>query len=129
MLTPQAGTARKLTARPHQGGQIAGQIPGQLPAHLAALAGLGTQLTVARGQEIIAEGAPGEHCFRLVSGSVRLVKLMADGRRQVCESLVAGDFIGLEAREQNYSSAEAVTQTVLMRYPRRPCESLTATTP
>jgi CRP-like cAMP-binding protein len=84
---------------------------------------------VPRGQEIIAEGAAAESCFRVVSGSVRLVKLMADGRRQVCEFLVPGDFIGLEAREQNYFSAEAVTETVLVRYPRRQVETLIATTP
>jgi CRP-like cAMP-binding protein len=122
MLAPQAGTSRRFTARP--------AVPAaSLPAPLAALAGLGTQLTLPRGHEITAEGASAEYCFRLVSGSVRLVKLMADGRRQVCEFLVPGDFIGLEAREQNYFSAEAVSETVLMRYPRRQVESLIAATP
>ena len=122
MLTPQAGTARKITPR-------GGETMTPMPTPLAALAGLGAQVTVARGHEITAEGASAEYCFRVVSGSVRLVKLMADGRRQVCEFLVPGDFIGLEAREHNYFSAEAVTETVLVRYPRRQVEALIAATP
>lgn len=122
MLAPQAGTVHKITAR-------AVEPAAPLPSPLAALAALGTQITVARGHEITAEGASADYCFRVVSGSVRLVKLMADGRRQVCEFLVAGDFIGLEARDQNYFSAEAVSETVLVRYPRRQVETMIAATP
>jgi CRP-like cAMP-binding protein len=123
MSTAQAGTIRKFEA------PVADHARNGITSPLAPLAGLGTQVTVKRGQEIIAEGMTSESCYRIVSGSVRLVKLMADGRRQVCEFLVPGDFIGLENQQQNYFSAEAVAETVLVRYPLRQVEALIASTP
>jgi CRP-like cAMP-binding protein len=98
---------------------------GYVPARpLERLAGHGTRITVKRGQEIFAEGAKSENCFRLVEGSVRLVKLMVDGRRQVCEFLKSGDLLGFEADEEHYFSAEAVSDCTLVRYPRRAIETL-----
>jgi CRP-like cAMP-binding protein len=98
---------------------------GYVPARpLELLAGIGTRMTVKRGQEVFAEGADAACCYRLVEGSVRLVKLMADGRRQVCEFLKAGDLLGFEADEEHYFSAEAVSDCTLVRYPRRAVETL-----
>jgi CRP/FNR family nitrogen fixation transcriptional regulator len=91
---------------------------------LELLAGLGTRITVKRGQEIFAEGADADNCYRLVDGSARLVKLMADGRRQVCEFLKAGDLLGFEAGKEHYFSAEAVSDCTLVRYPHRAVETL-----
>ena len=101
----------------------------QPDALAATLQAHGTRLSFARGQEILAEGSDAAHCYQVISGSVRLVKLMADGKRQVCEFLVAGDFIGLEAQEQYYFTAEAVANSVVMRYPRRQVEALMASHP
>lgn len=98
-------------------------------AALDPLAAAGARIAVKRGEEIVAEGNAAEYCYKVVSGSVRLVKLVADGRRQVCEFLVAGDFIGLTADADHYFSAEATADSVLMRYPRRQVESLIASTP
>ncbi len=97
-----------------------------VPVALELLAGSGTRITVKRGQEIFAEGASAETCYRLVDGSVRLVKLMADGRRQVCEFVKAGDLLGFETDEEHYFSAEAVRDCTLIRYPRRAVETLLA---
>jgi CRP/FNR family nitrogen fixation transcriptional regulator len=97
-----------------------------VPVALELLAGSGTRVTVKRGQEIFAEGTRAETCYRLVEGSVRLVKLMTDGRRQVCEFVKAGDLLGFETDEEHYFSAEAVRDCTLVRYPRRAVESLLA---
>jgi CRP-like cAMP-binding protein len=97
-------------------------VPSRNP--LDALDTLGTRMTVKRGQEIYAEGADAGACYKLVSGSVRLVKLMSDGQRQICEFLVPGDMLGFETQEEYYFSAEAVTDVVLMRYARRNAELL-----
>jgi CRP/FNR family nitrogen fixation transcriptional regulator len=98
---------------------------GYVPARpLELLAGIGTRITIKRGQEIFAEGADAESCYRLVEGSARLVKLMTDGRRQVCEFLKAGDLLGFETGEEHYFSAEAVTDCTLVRYPLRAVETL-----
>lgn len=127
MSTAQAGTVRKCEVPVME--HVRERVRHDAASPLAALAGLGTRITVRRGQEITAEGMTTEYCYCIVSGNVRLVKLMADGRRQVCEFLVPGDFIGLENQQQNYFSAEAVAETVLMRYPLRQVEGLIAATP
>ncbi len=88
------------------------------------LTGHGTRITVKRGEEIFAEGDSAESCYRLIEGSTRLVKLMVDGRRQVCEFLKAGDLLGFETDDEYYFSAEAVSDCTLMRYSRRAVETL-----
>ncbi len=98
-------------------------------AALDPLKAAGARLSVKRGEEIVGEGNAADYCYKVVSGSVRLVKLVADGRRQVCEFLVAGDFIGLTADAHHYFTAEATADSVLMRYPCRRVESLIAGDP
>ena len=98
-------------------------------AALDPLASAGASIAIKRGDEIVTEGDAAEYCYKVVSGNVRLVKLVADGRRQVCEFLVPGDFIGLTAEADHYFTAEATADSVLMRYPRRQVESLIAATP
>lgn len=96
---------------------------------LDALDNLGARVTVKRGQEIYAEGDNVDSCYKLVSGSVRLVKLMSDGQRQICEFLVPGDLLGFETQDEHYFSAEAVTESVLVRYSRRSAELLISENP
>lgn len=96
------------------------------PRAFNLLSGHGTRITLKRGQEIFAEGDNAESCYRLLDGSVRLVKLMVDGRRQVCEFLKAGDLLGFETDDEHYFSAEAVSDCVLVRYSRRAVETLLA---
>jgi len=91
---------------------------------LAALDAEGVRLSVKRGQEIYCEGAEATHCYKLVSGSVRLVKLMSDGERQICEFLTPGDLLGFETQDEHYFSAEAVSDAVLVKYPRRAADRL-----
>jgi CRP-like cAMP-binding protein len=94
------------------------------PSPLDALNKEGTRLTVKRGQEIYAEGDDAGYCYKLLSGSVRLVKLMSNGERQICEFLVPGDLMGFEPQDEHYFSSEAVTDAVLIRYTRRAAERL-----
>jgi len=84
----------------------------------------GTRVTLKRGQELYAEGNDAAYCYKLLTGSLRLVKLMSDGQRQICEFLVAGDLLGFEAQDEHYFSAEAVSDAVVIRYPRRNAERL-----
>lgn len=122
MLQPVPGTLAK-THAPASWSKDA-YVPTGLPLDL--LAGAGTRITVKRGQEIFAEGGDADACYRLVEGSVRLVKLMVDGRRQVCAFPRTGDFLGFETDDEHYFSAEAVSDCTLVRYPRRIVETLLA---
>ena len=44
-----------------------------------------------RGEELFAEGDAADDVFTLVSGCIRLVRLMSDGRRQICAFIMVGD--------------------------------------
>ncbi len=84
----------------------------------------GSTISVQREQEIHGQGVVAGSCYRILSGCVRLVKLMEDGRRQVGEFLMAGDLVGFDALDTHDFAAEAVSDVVLRRYPRRLVDAL-----
>ena len=84
----------------------------------------GTTISVQREQEIHGQGEQASSCYRVLSGCVRLVKLMEDGRRQVGEFLMTGDLLSFDELETHDFAAEAVSDVVLRRYPRRMVEAL-----
>jgi len=94
------------------------------PDALDLLEQFGTTVTVQREHEIHGQGDTTEYCWRILSGCVRTVKLMEDGRRQVAEFLFAGEVLGLDDLGTHDFAAEAVTDVVLRRYPRRMVEAL-----
>ena len=84
----------------------------------------GTTVTVMHDQEIHGQGDRADYCYRILSGCVRMVRLMEDGRRQIGEFLLGGDLLGFDALETYDFSAEAVSDVVLRRYPRRMVDAL-----
>jgi len=84
----------------------------------------GATVTVHHDREIHAEGDPADYCYRILSGCVRTVKLMEDGRRQIGEFLVAGDMFGFDTLGTYVFAAEAVSDVVLRRFPRRMVDAL-----
>jgi CRP/FNR family transcriptional regulator, nitrogen fixation regulation protein len=98
--------------------------PRETAVVLDPLQAIGSVATVVRGQEIYAEGDRTESCYKVVSGAVRTCKLMLDGRRQIAEFLLPGDVFGFEAPGRHMLSAEAVADSVLVRYARRQLEAL-----
>ena len=101
---------------------------GQLDA-LVALERIGTRRSFARDEEIYAEGDGSESWYKVVSGTVRLCKLLADGRRHIAGFCFAGDCFGLDSTSEHGLSAEAVGDVVVMRYARRATERLIDETP
>jgi CRP/FNR family nitrogen fixation transcriptional regulator len=91
---------------------------------LAALESRATTVQAERDDEIVAQEEPANWCYLVVSGCVRTVRLMEDGRRQVGEFLFAGDLFGCEALDNHDLGAEAVTPVTLRRYARRDLERL-----
>ena len=84
---------------------------------LEGLVGIGITTQAIPGQTIVLEGDPCSHCFRVLTGAVRLYKGTADGRRQLIDFLVAGDCFGLLGGHFTYS-VEAITRTTLSKTPR-----------
>jgi len=76
------------------------------------------------GQIIFAEGDGADAMFNVTVGTVKLYKLLPDGRRQITGFLSTGDFLGLSINESYAYSAETVTATTLCRFPRRKMEGL-----
>ncbi len=86
------------------------------PQLLDPLVSLAAVVTFERDDEIVFQGEDAEYCYELVSGCVRTVRLLEDGRRQVGEFLFAGDLLGCDSAQQYEFGAEAVTPATLRRY-------------
>lgn len=96
---------------------------------LIGLERIGTLRRCSRDREIYAEGDRGGCWFKVVSGIVRISKLLADGRRHIAEFCFAGDSFGFEFAEERGFSAEAVTDATVLRLPRGATERLMEETP
>jgi CRP/FNR family nitrogen fixation transcriptional regulator len=71
---------------------------------------MGARMSFARNAEIYGEGEPADYLYKVVSGTVRTYKVLADGRRQVGGFYLPGNIFGLEAGEEHAFSAEAITE-------------------
>jgi CRP/FNR family transcriptional regulator, nitrogen fixation regulation protein len=91
---------------------------------LVALEGIGTRLSVSRNQEIYTEGDASDCWYKVVSGTVRICKLLADGRRHIAEFCFSGDCFGLDNTGRRIFSAEAVSDAIVLRLPRKATEQL-----
>jgi CRP/FNR family transcriptional regulator, nitrogen fixation regulation protein len=91
---------------------------------LVALERIGARRSFGRDEEIYAEGDVSDSWYRVISGTVRLCKLLADGRRHIAEFCFAGDCFGLDSLRERGFAAEAAGDVVAMRYPRAATERL-----
>ncbi len=91
---------------------------------LSLLEQFGNTISVRRDHEIHGQGDKADCCYRIISGCVRTVRLMEDGRRQIGEFLLPGDLLGFDVLGTYDFAAEAVTDVVLRRYPRRMVDAL-----
>src|SRR6185437_2711665 len=96
---------------------------------LAALDGIGAVITLRRDEPLFRPGDAAEFYFKVLKGAVRGCRLLADGRRHIGEFLLVGDFIGLDASEHYAFSAEAITETTVIRYSRHKVDALIAEDP
>ncbi len=82
----------------------------------------GTNQLVLRDKLLFAQGDEARYVYRILSGVVRTYRMMPDGRRHVADFLLAGDLLGFEVGAEHNVSAEAVSDCVIRRYPRRQLE-------
>lgn len=99
------------------------------PHELARLQAIITSVQAEAGQPILHEGDPAEDLFNVVSGAVKLYKLLPDGRRQITGFLFPGDFLGIALNDIYVYTAEALTPVRLCRFPRPRLEALLAEIP
>jgi CRP/FNR family transcriptional regulator len=85
---------------------------------LDELDALTTRIRLPAGRGLFDEGDPAEALFTLTEGVVKLFKLLPDGRRQITGFLLPGDLLGLAFLRSYAYGAEAVTDSLLCRFPR-----------
>lgn len=86
------------------------------PRDLAGLDSIAERMSLEAGEPLVREGEPAHSVFNITSGSVRIYKLMPDGRRQITGFLFAGDFIGLASGDVHAFTAEAIEETTVCRF-------------
>ncbi|MGD0635856.1 MAG: helix-turn-helix domain-containing protein [Beijerinckiaceae bacterium] len=69
-----------------------------------------------KDQQIFAEGNVAEFSSQVVTGAVRMSKLLGDGRRQIDAFHLPGDFFGIESGREHRFSAEAIVNTTVRVY-------------
>lgn len=87
-------------------------------ARLETFRNLGWTLKLVPGQSLFHEGDPATRVFTLTKGTLKLYKLLADGRRQVTGFLHPGDFLGISIDDEHAFTAEAVEHSQLCWFPR-----------
>jgi CRP/FNR family transcriptional regulator, nitrogen fixation regulation protein len=88
-------------------------VPGGPPL-ASAIEMMGAQMTFGRNSEIYGEGEPADYLYKVVSGTVRTSKILADGRRQIGSFYLPGDVFGLEVSDDHAFSAEAITEAKVL---------------
>ncbi len=91
---------------------------------LAQVSALMTSVELDAGGPLFDEGEEAGNVYNLTSGTLKVYKLLPDGRRQVTGFLFPGDFLGLATQDTYAFSAEAVTPCLLCRFPRQKLEDL-----
>ena len=81
-------------------------------------------VTLAPGQTLFDEGDSVKYVFNVLTGTLRLHKLLPDGQRQITGFGLRGDFLGLSAEGCHPYSAEAVSQVELCRFLMREMRDL-----
>lgn len=75
-------------------------------------------------ETLILDGDDAHSVYNVISGTMRLARLSADGRRQILAFLFTGNFIGLTPDNAYHFNAEAVTDVELCGFDRRRLETL-----
>lgn len=99
------------------------------PDELTYLSKHTSKYEIGREHEIVPAGEDVSTYSNILSGVVRLSKLMADGRQQIVGLQFAPDFLGRPFRRTNDYTAEAATDVRVCSFPRSVLEEIIARVP
>ena len=91
---------------------------------MQALQEIMTHVDLPARKALLYEGDEANFVYNVVGGTLRMSKLLADGRRQITGFLMAGDFVGFACDETYSFDVEAVCETRLCRFPVRQFEAV-----
>lgn len=88
------------------------------PDEKEGLARLGRTISLPAKATLFQQDEAAEMVFNLTAGSVRLYKLLPDGRRQIVGFALPGDFLGLAMSERNVYSADTLSPITACQFSR-----------
>ncbi len=114
--------------RPDEGSdRPGGRLPGD---QLELLAAHASTRCYARGEAVYHAGSPADRWYQVESGIAARCADLSDGRRQILELLLPGDFFGFSARDEHVHGVEIVVDgTRVHTYSRRRLEALADSDP
>ncbi len=96
---------------------------------LGAMAGHASTLRYARGDVVYHAGGAADRWYRIVTGIAARCADLADGRRQILELLLPGDFFGFSPGAEHLHRVEAVSDTKVSAFCRRSLEKAAVSDP
>lgn len=87
-------------------------------AELAGLATLSRNRVMASGLPVIREGEHADAVYTVMSGMLKLYKMLPDGRQQITGFATTGDMVGLSYGDSFAYTAETITAAIVCRFPR-----------
>jgi CRP/FNR family nitrogen fixation transcriptional regulator len=85
---------------------------------VAVLQSIGAVLKFKRNAAVFNEGDPARHVYKVISGAIRTCRVLMDGRRQIADFYLPGDYFGLDWQSAHGFTAEAIADAVVVSYPR-----------
>jgi CRP/FNR family nitrogen fixation transcriptional regulator len=115
MQTLHAQTGSTLRASGQPSGRTIALAPDvELPAFIMAFA---------RNEEVFTEEETADFVYKVISGAVRAVRILSDGRRQISAFHLPGDVFGLECGETHQHSVESIVDSEIALVRRSVVES------
>lgn len=99
------------------------------PRQLLQLGRQAGRREVGPGTELVAAGVPADGYANILSGVVKLTRLLSDGRQQIVGLQFAPDFLGRPFAECSEVGAEAATTVRLCAFPRSALEEMVGQSP
>jgi CRP-like cAMP-binding protein len=125
MFTPTTSTAVHTASSTRAVVRGARPVPATHPLN-GSIEMMGAPMSFGRNGEIYGEGEPADFVYKVISGTVRTYKVLADGRRQIGAFYLPGDVFGLEVGEEHSFSAEAIAATKVLVVKRSALMNLAA---
>ncbi|MCY0147702.1 Crp/Fnr family transcriptional regulator [Hoeflea sp. G2-23] len=98
-------------------------------SQLVSLNKISTRKLIGSGAELIGENQETNSYANIISGVVKLTKMMADGRQQIVGLQFAPDFLGRPFRMDSGITADAATDVNVCSFPKAVLERMIKETP
>ena len=85
------------------------------PDEVQALERVTVSLALPLGSTLARAGEPRQHVYTITAGALRLVRTLADGRRQISGFVLPGDFLGLSGSDHHRYDIEAIADSRVCR--------------